>query len=286
MRVSSRWRYIACGLWLSACVGVPESEPRAPQRMDASVAVSADGGGLLRPPNGQPYTGPECESGPVPPHGSGGANAPAAANGHAGAAASSMRDGGAEAPVGAGADVPDLPHDPDVLATPRPIRGALVITEVMSNPEAVRDDAGEWFELYNPSESDALTLAGCAVDDGAERPRLLMGELVIEPLGYAVIARSAEVGFVPDAILSLSLANTEDRLALICDGVEIDRVSYGPGYPLVPGASLALDPGASDAIANDSAAAWCSGTGGAGGDRGTPGSANASCEQDGADAGS
>jgi hypothetical protein len=152
----------------------------------------------------------------------------------------------------------------------------VVITEVMSNPETLRDDVGEWFELFNPNDQRALSLEGCAIDDGGERPRALAGALVIDPLGFAVIARSEQVAFAADLVLSFSLGNSEDRLALICGGVEIDRVSYGAGYPLVAGASLSLDPSAFDATANDAAGAWCSAAAAAS-DRGTPGAPNPDC---------
>jgi hypothetical protein len=71
----------------------------------------------------------------------------------------------------------------------------------------------------------------------------------------------------------------------VCSGVVIDRVSYGAGFPLAAGASMALDPAALDATSNDHGSAWCLGRDGASGDLGTPGAANPACADDDADAG-
>jgi hypothetical protein len=62
--------------------------------------------------------------------------------------------------------------------------------------------------------------------------------------------------------------------------VEIDRVSFGPGYPLMAGASLALDPLAWPSADNDTPALWCASTEVFAGDRGTPGVFNPSCSDD------
>lgn len=271
---------LVCATAAFGCVDVPEG-PKEPSAfaLDGALAsgLSADGG-PARPPTGAPYTGPECE--PAQPHVPGGQSpasgsfAPPPRAGSSGPAP----DGGAAAqPPGASAGAAAQPDEPDAPRIPRPSApGDIVITELMSNPEALRDDVGEWFELYNPSDEHALSLEGCAIDDGTERPRALPGALVIEPLGFAVIARSDQVAFAADLVLSFSLGNSEDRLALICGGVEIDRVSYGAGYPLVAGASLSLDPGAFDALANDDPAAWCAAPPAAG-DRGSPGAPNPDC---------
>jgi hypothetical protein len=165
-----------------------------------------------------------------------------------------------------------------------PRAGEIVITEIMSNPAAVRDEAGEWFELHNPGAL-ALELGGCAIDDGAATVHALAAPLPIAAGAYLVIARSAEAGFVPGATLSFSLGNSADTLALVCDGRDVDRVTYGAGFPLASGASMSLDPGA-DATQNDEPSAWCLAQASFGQDRGTPGAANPPCGDAGADAGS
>jgi hypothetical protein len=267
---------IALIVMVVGCVDVP-SAPRVPADAELDAAAGAqlaiDGGWWARPEDGEPYTGPECDTSAAP-----GTGAAGSILGDGGFASSSAGQG---AEVGAGADSPGSTED----GPPRrpSAAGDLVITELMSNPEAVRDDAGEWFELHNPSEAQAFDLAGCAIDDGSAAPRMLTGPLRVEAGAFVVVARSEEVGFVPDWIMTFSLANAADALALICDGVLIDRVAYGAGFPLAPGASMALDPEAIDPQTNDAPEAWCVAWLGGGAELGSPGAPNPRCDD--ADAG-
>jgi hypothetical protein len=262
---------------LVGCVDVPRpAREQNPAELDAAAGaqLAIDGGFWARPETGEPYLGPECD--------------PASASAAGSAATDPSADGGlvpsgaeqgAEAGAGAGAT------GAAAEAARRPsAAGELVISELMSNPEAVRDDAGEWFELHNPSPSQAFDVAGCAIDDGSAANRMVAGPLRVEPGGFVAIARSAEVGFTPDWTMSFSLGNAADVLALICDGVVIDRVEYGASFPLAPGASMTLDPSALDAGANDAPEAWCIAPLAFGAERGSPGAPNPSCED--GDAGS
>ncbi len=36
----------------------------------------------------------------------------------------------------------------------------IVINEIIQNPAAIADAAGEWFELYNPTDSESTSTAG------------------------------------------------------------------------------------------------------------------------------
>jgi hypothetical protein len=166
----------------------------------------------------------------------------------------------------------------------RPLAGEVVITEIMSNPAAVRDDAGEWFELHNPG-SRALELGGCTIDDGAATMHPLPAPLAIAPGAFMVISRGPEAGVSAAASLSFSLGNSADVLALVCDGHDVDRVAYDASFPLASGASMSLDPSAG-ASENDAAIAWCVAQSSYGEDRGTPGSANPPCDDAGVDGGS
>lgn len=260
-------------LGLLGCVDLPEP-PDEPALIDSDAAAGAqlaiDGGGWIRPATGEPYLGPECD-----PPGAQGAFAGMAANAplddagvalpRAGQGAQSAGAGGAAAGGGGPASRPSAPGD-------------VVITELMSNPESVRDDAGEWFELYNALSDRSLDLAGCAIEDGSAAPRMIAGPLLVAPGDFAVVARSAQVEFAPDWVMSFSLANAADVLALLCDGALIDEVAYGAGFPLAPGASMALDSAAIDAAANDAAGAWCAAQLAFSADRGTPGAPNPACD--------
>jgi hypothetical protein len=267
----------------SACVSVPTSKHE-----DANLSADAAwpdelalDAGAQRPATGEPYRGPECDP----------ASSTAGGDPHAshadGGGVSDAASANGEMPAKAMQPGPDASNasshvDPTQLRHPKP--GEIVITEIMSNPAAVADTAGEWFELHNPSASQALDLGGCSVEDGAAKPHALPAPFVIDKREFVVVGRGAEAGFAPDLMLSFSLGNTADTLVLRCDGREIDRVAYGEGFPLAAGASMALDPAAS-ADDNDAAGAWCLGQADYGGDRGTPGSANPACDSAETDAG-
>jgi hypothetical protein len=267
--VSVSLLFIALG-----CVDVPKApsdfSAEGPDTDTAAGAqLATDGGWWVRPDIGEPYLGPECD-----PSSSGrGGAAHAAAGSDADFA---LPDAGPRADLGAGAG--SMAGMPVEMARRPSAAGQLVITELLSNPESVRDDAGEWFELHNAGV-EAFDLGGCAIDDGGSSPRLVEGPLRVEPDAFVAVARSLEVGFTPDFTLSFSLGNAADVLALICDGIVIDRVAYGAGFPLAPGASMALDPGALDASVNDAPEVWCVGLITYGAERGSPGAPNPSCSE-------
>jgi hypothetical protein len=177
-----------------------------------------------------------------------------------------------------GADAGAMTAIPPSLSHPSRA-GQVVISEIMVNPELVSDTAGEWFELRNESASQGFELSGCSIDDGSAKPHALPAPLVLAPGAFVAIGRSAQVGFQADALLSFSFSNTADVLALICDGVEIDRVAYDSSFPLAAGASMSLDPGCADASCNDRASAWCLGRIAYAAGFGTPGSANPPCSE-------
>lgn len=262
------------------CVGLPDEPVEAVAEVDAAgVETLLLDGGAQRPQTGAPYMGPQCAS--AVSRDAGGAEAAPWEDLIEGA------DGGVD-PVleQASAGGMGLVIEGDPLPSlMRPSRaGDVVITELMIDPSARRDDDAEWIELWNASATEPLELTGCTLDDGGNTPRVL-GELVIEANGLATIGRSVDAGFSPDLIVAMSFSNTADTAALICDGVEIDRVTYGAGFPLAAGASVALDPGAWSAVDNDLGDRWCSATDVYAGDRGTPGQPNPSCFEM-ADAGS
>ena len=260
----------------AGCVDLPE-EQDLPVITDASApAELVLDGGLQRPPVGKPYEGPQCATEAPQRDGGGGAFGPLD-----GAIAMAGADGGEE---------PLAPPDPADAATdpglPRPAQaGEVVITEIMFDPAGRSDDDGEWIELWNALDGDALSLEGCVLDDGGSTPRKL-GALEVQPLDHATIARGADAGFVPELVVALTLTNTSDTVALLCDGVEIDRVTYDKSFSLRAGASLSLDPTAYAAADNDDPAAWCAGVDDYGGDRGSPGALNPSCTAAAVDAGS
>lgn len=169
-----------------------------------------------------------------------------------------------------------------------PVPGDLVVTEFMSNPDAVSDAAGEWIELYNSSGA-SLDLDGFELaDDGADS-HIVVGPLIVGAGGRVVLARNDEFltnGGVTASYLysGFVLDNTADEILLRFDGVEIDRVEYQSAaytYSLL-GHTGSLDPslGAPSASNNDAAGSWCASMqpiAGPTGDFGTPGGPNDHC---------
>lgn len=278
----------------AACVRVPdqhEPQPALDASLDAQLAFDA---GPRMPDAGPPYRGPECDpapasgpstgisglEGPMDPSHAGAADGGRGGAGGAASGPASSGSGGAGAATGTGSG--GSASTSQMLR--HPLAGEVVITEIMSNPAAVRDDAGEWFELHNPG-TRALELGGCSIDDGAATMHVLPAPLVIAADAFLVIARGPEAGVAADATLSFSLGNSADVLALVCDGHDVDRVAYDASFPLASGASMSLDPSAG-AGENDAATAWCVAQSSYGEDRGTPGSVNPPCDDAGIDGGS
>ena len=169
-----------------------------------------------------------CAQGKTPSDGLGAdATGPGAAAGSDGGAAGGPHAGtGATAGGGNGG----AGGDP-VAAAP----GALVITEVMANPDVVTDTLGEWFEVCNVSGAP-LPLHGLFLRHDASDPQALLpieSAIVVEPWAYVVLGKSldpalnggAEVDYLLPA--DLSLTNTGDYLAIETeDGVVVDETSW------------------------------------------------------------
>ena len=114
--------------------------------------------------------------------------------------------------------------------------GALVINEVMANPDASSDELGEWVELYNPG-SEAVDLEGWKLRDGGAVGHTITN-LVVPPDGYVVLGRSADQNVNGGAPVdqafgdALTLANGGDTVVLENDAGEvIDQIAYLPSAP-------------------------------------------------------
>ncbi|RMG98095.1 MAG: hypothetical protein D6705_06685 [Deltaproteobacteria bacterium] len=168
--------------------------------------------------------------------------------------------------------------------TPRPIvppgPGDLVITEVMPNPSAVADADGEWFEVLVTADVD---LNGIGIGTSADMPATVLSDLDClsvtagTRLVFARVADTTQNGGLPpvDVVFGHSLVNSDGTLVLSTDGTVVDSVTWASAPD---GASLALDPSAEDATANDDPNNWCAATTPYGdGDLGTPAAANPPC---------
>ena len=87
-----------------------------------------------------------------------------------------------------------------ILAAAAPTRAAwaaspgdVVINEVMQNPAAVSDAAGEWFEVWNATGAP-IDLAGWTIASGASETHTIPsgGSLVLPANGYFVLGRSGD----------------------------------------------------------------------------------------------
>ena len=125
--------------------------------------------------------------------------------------------------------------------------GPVVINELMINPAAVGDAAGEYVELYN-SGPIPVNLQGWTLRDDDFDAYTLPGgaPVVIQPGGFLVIAAQANPsqngGFTADLAWSgFNLANGGDEVVLVdASSVEQDRVVYN-GSPFTDTSGKSLE---------------------------------------------
>lgn len=162
--------------------------------------------------------------------------------------------------------------------------GDLVITEVMPKPKRWSAAAAQWFEIVATADVDLNGVGIDRANDVGGRPEIISTpECVHLAAGsYAVFARSndsASNGNVrPIATFSFSLNPNGSADVQLIQGAEvIDRVAWSTAPS---GASLQLDPGTTDAVANDDSTNFCNALtsyDATGGNFGTPGTENPPC---------
>jgi hypothetical protein len=163
---------------------------------------------------------------------------------------------------------------------PEPQAPSIVVTEIMSNPDAQSDSAGEYFEVLNTGPAP-VDMQGWTVRDDGSNAFTITESLVVNAGEYALLARSETAGagnvdYVYGS--AMSLANSADQIIIERDGELVDRVDYDASFPLAVGASMELSPAMSDAVQNDVASNWCEAqTVMADGDRGSPGVVGSGC---------
>lgn len=165
---------------------------------------------------------------------------------------------------------------------PPPGTGALIINEVLADPRAVADAAGEWFEVRNLSDS-AVDMNGWTIASLNDAAHVISGSVVVPARGYAVLGRNADtlanggvrLDYVYAGATTLNLANANDYL-VIRDGLGVTVDSVVWSTTQTAGASRMVIDSAADNTdmggANWRVAATDQ-TFGAG-DRGTPGKHN------------
>jgi hypothetical protein len=166
-----------------------------------------------------------------------------------------------------------------------PVKGTILVTEMMANPDCVNDDFGEWVELYNPGDK-VWDLEGWILKDADNDKITIEGSLPIQPKSYLVLGRNGDtltngnvsVDYVYNGNKFI-IANGGDEAILVGPGgVEVDKVDWNSGFPsFLKGQSVALHVNAYDADLNDVGSNWFLSTvaiDGGCGDKGTPGAAN------------
>lgn len=164
--------------------------------------------------------------------------------------------------------------------------GDLVITEVMKDPAAVNDSAGEWFEVWiKDTLSGTLDLQGLVISDQGSDSISISSSTIVNPGDYVVFALNGDStlngGLSADYdYSSLSLGNGDDELLLTAGNVLLEVIEWDGGsiWPNPNGASMSLDPTMKSDGLNDDGANWCESTSSYGdGDLGTPGAENDPC---------
>jgi endonuclease I len=145
--------------------------------------------------------------------------------------------------------------------------GAVIISEIMANPDDVSDADGEWFEVYNPGSVD-VDMNGWTISDNDDDDALITESVIVPAGGFAVLCKNddeaanggiaCDYDFVSDSSPNdFYIANGADELVLSSGGrTEIDRVEYDRGgdWPGQTGASMVyLDAPEGN---NNTAAAW------------------------------
>jgi hypothetical protein len=187
---------------------------------------------------------------------------------------------GAYGTPGLANDVCDVPLSLDQMQV-----GDLVVSEIMHTPSAAADTMGEWFEIYNTTDSDFI-LTGLQVSSESGEGFSVTEEVVIEAGGYFVFAvRSSptENGGISNVgfryyVNVFRLYSTDTIILKKSDDTIIDSVSFDAiDYSVSSGTSLNL--GVLDATSNDDSSSWCAPTLSFGdGDLGTPGESNDTCQ--------
>ena len=163
--------------------------------------------------------------------------------------------------------------------------GDVFVDEILYDPAAVSDTVGEYFEIYNNS-ARTIDLANWRIysDDG--NSFTIDESTLIDPGGFLVLGVDSDEtlnGGVPVDYAydrsTFSLSSADDTFYLDLDGTAIFDLEYTTAWGGTSGAALNLDPTLFDASHAASSSAWCNATTAlSGGDRGTPGTTNDTCD--------
>lgn len=113
-----------------------------------------------------------------------------------------------------------------------PTAGDLIISEIMSNPGAVSDTLGEWFEIYNTSVND-IDLSGLTIKDNGSNSHIVSEsqQLIIQSGEYFVFGRNQDTSINGHYIANyqysnFTLGNSSDAIILDYFGLPISSIIY------------------------------------------------------------
>lgn len=125
--------------------------------------------------------------------------------------------------------------------------GNIIITEVMQNPSDVGDTDGEWFEIYNTTDSD-IDIDRWSISDAGSDSHTIdnSGGLIVPAGGFLVLGNNRLTGTNGGVTLDyeysgINLTNGDDEIILTSDsGVEVARIEWdgGTNWPDPEGASM------------------------------------------------
>ena len=127
--------------------------------------------------------------------------------------------------------------------------GDVVVIEIMQNPNAVSDENGEWFEIYNTTTS-TINIEGWTFKDAGSNSFTVYSTLNISGKSVLVLCRNdidslnGGVSCDYDYPNAFALGQTDDEIIIKDNsGDPIDSVYYdgGPNFPDPTGASMTLN---------------------------------------------
>ena len=164
--------------------------------------------------------------------------------------------------------------------------GDLVISEIMADPNAVGDNVGEFFEVYNSTDKD-IDMKGLEIIGKSGKHLIdVKGSYVVKAKSFFAFGVNADSskngGFTPGYVYKdVALGNGISWLSIVSGATVVDKVAYqGNGWPAYKkGNGMQLSSDKLDAKSNDDGKNWCVSTKEikSGGDKGTPGAANDKC---------
>ncbi len=140
---------------------------------------------------------------------------------------------------------PPPPASPTPTPSGETFQGQIWLSELLIDPNAVPDAAGEWIELYN-SGPNPVNLREWTLADLDKDAHPISTDLWIHPGTFLLLGRNPDPNLNGGVSLhytysGLALANSQDELLLIApDGTTVDQLAWGGDSPLkpIPGASL------------------------------------------------